>query len=42
MPLVLGARVIQLPDEGLNPGPLCWELGVLAHGSPGKSWKAAS
>ena len=28
---------IQFPDQGLNPGPLHWERGVLATGSPGKS-----
>ena len=22
---------IQFPDQGLNPGPLLWERGVLAH-----------
>ena len=25
------------PDQGLNPGPLRWECGVLATGPPGKS-----
>ena len=26
---------IQFPDQGSNPGPLCWELGVLATGHQG-------
>ena len=26
-----------VPCQGLNPGPLHWELGVLATGPPGKS-----
>ena len=26
-----------VPDQGLNPGPLRWEHGVLATGPPGKS-----
>ena len=25
-----------IPDQGLNPGPLHWEHGVLATGLPGK------
>ena len=25
------------PDQGSNPGPLPWELGVLTTGPPGKS-----
>ena len=29
---------IQFPGQGSNPGPLHWERGVLATGSPGKSW----
>ena len=28
---------IQLPDQGLNPGPLHWELRVSATGPAGKS-----
>ena len=28
---------IQLPDQGLNPGPLHWERGVLTTGPPRKS-----
>ena len=37
---VLGvAHGILFPDQGLNPGPLHWELGVLATGPPGKSLK---
>ena len=28
---------IQFPDQGLNPGPLHWELGVLVTGPPEKS-----
>ena len=28
---------IQFPAQGLNLGPLHWELGVLATGPPGKS-----
>ena len=28
---------IQFPDQGLNPGPLHWEHGVLPTGPPGKS-----
>ena len=28
---------IQFPDQGLNPGPLHWEYGVLPTGPPGKS-----
>ena len=28
---------IQFPDQGLNPGPLCWEYRVLVSGPPGKS-----
>ena len=27
---------IQLPDQGLNPGPRHWECGVLATGPPGR------
>ena len=30
-------KSVQFPDQGLNPGPLHWERGVLATGSPGKS-----
>ena len=30
---------IQFPDQGSNPGPLHWELGVLATGPPGKFWE---
>ena len=33
---------VQFPDQGLNPGPLNWERGVLATGSPGKSHIAIS
>ena len=28
---------IQLPEGGLNPGPMPWKFGVLATGPPGKS-----
>ena len=35
--LLVAAYGIQLPDQGLNPGPWHWERGVLATGSPGKS-----
>ena len=28
---------IQFPGPGIDPGPLCWEHGVLATGLPGKS-----
>ena len=28
-----------VPDQGLNPGPLHWELRVSATGPPGKSLK---
>ena len=28
---------VQFPDQGLNPGPLLWEHGVLAAGPPGGS-----
>ena len=33
------ACVIQLPDQGSNPGPLNWECRVLATGPPRKSPK---
>ena len=29
---------IYFPEQGLNPGPLYWELRVLASGPPGKSF----
>ena len=29
--------LVQFLDQGLNPGPLHWDLGVLTTGSPGKS-----
>ena len=29
---------IQFPDQGLNPGPLLWEVGISATGPPGKSF----
>ena len=29
--------VMYFPNQGLNPSPLHWELGVLASGSSGKS-----
>ena len=28
---------LKFPDQGLNPGPLNWERGVLSTGPPGKS-----
>ena len=28
-----------VPEQGSNPGPLHWEWGVLASGSPGKTLK---
>ena len=36
--ILVTACGIQFPDQGLNPGPLHWERGVLATGSPGKPW----
>ena len=35
--VLVAACGIQFPDQGLNPSPLHWELGVLATGPPGKS-----
>ena len=35
--VLVAAHGIQFPDQGLNPSPLHWELGVLATGPPGKS-----
>ena len=35
--LLVVACGIQFLDQKLNPGPLLWEPGVLATGSPGKS-----
>ena len=35
-PLVAACR-IYFPDQGLTPGALHWELGVLTTGPPGKS-----
>ena len=35
--LLIAAWAIWCPDQGSNPGPLQWELGVLATGLPGKS-----
>ena len=35
--LLVTAHGIQFPDQGWNPGPLHWELRVLATGPPGKS-----
>ena len=35
--LVVAVSGILFPDQGWNPGPLHWELGVLAPGPPGKS-----
>ena len=35
--LLVAACGIWFPDQGLNPGPLHWELGVLSTGPPGKS-----
>ena len=35
--LLAVAHRIQFREEGLNPGPLHWELGVLATGPPGTS-----
>ena len=34
--LSVPASGIWFPDQGLNPGPLHWECGVLASGPPGK------
>lgn len=31
---------IQFSDQGLNPGPLHWECGVLSTGPPKKSWRS--
>ena len=31
---------IYFPNQGLNPGPLCWEYSVLATGPSGKSPKS--
>ena len=28
---------LKFPDQGLNPGPLNWDRGVLSTGPPGKS-----
>ena len=36
--LSVAACGIKFPDQGWNPGPLHWEHGALATGSPGKSW----
>ena len=36
-PLVVACG-IEFPSQGLNPGPLPWEHGVLGTGPPGKSW----
>ena len=33
----IAACGMQFPDQGLNPGPLHWECGVLATGPPGKT-----
>ena len=35
--LLIAAREIKFPDQGLNPGPLCWEHRVLATGPPGET-----
>ena len=35
--VVVAACGIWLPDQGLNSGPLLWELGVLTTGPPGNS-----
>ena len=35
--LLVAACRIQFPDQGSNPGLLCWERGVLVTGPPGKS-----
>ena len=35
--LGLAACGIQFPEQGMNPGPMHWECGVLATGPPGKS-----
>ena len=34
---LIAACGIYFPDQGLNPGLLNWELGVLATGLPGES-----
>lgn len=31
----------EFPDQGSSPGPLHWELGISATGSPGKSWSSS-
>ena len=38
--LLVPARGIQVPDQGLNPGPLHWTHGVLADGPPGSPTRA--
>lgn len=35
-----GLRDLQLPDQGIEPGPPQWEHGVLNFGLPGNSSKA--
>ena len=37
--LLVVACGVWFPDQGLNPGPLNWECGVLTTGLPVKSWK---
>ena len=39
--LLVATCGIQFPDQGSNPGPLHWECGVLATGSPGKFLSAS-
>ena len=35
--LLLATCRIKFPNQGSNPVPLYWEIGVLATGSPGKT-----
>ena len=38
----VAAYGIEFPDQGSNPGPLHWQLGVLATEPPGKSLEEGS
>ena len=40
--LLVTAHGIQFPDQGWDPGPVHWKLGVLATESPGKSLTSQS
>ena len=35
--LLVAAHGTQFPDQGSNPDAVCWECGVLAMGTPGRS-----